>query len=59
MKASGTNGKTGDTFKQRPALFGNELKPINPEEVSIWGGSTLSKLSTCIMVLQILVLVFL
>ena len=41
MKASGTNGKTGDTFKQRPALFDNELKPINPEEVSIWGGSTL------------------
>ena len=41
MKASGTNSKTGDTFKQRPALFDNELKPINPEEVSIWGGSTL------------------
>jgi len=41
MKASGTNGKTGDTFKQRPALFDNELKPINPSDVSIWGGSTL------------------
>ena len=41
MKASGTNGKTGDNFKQRPALFDNELKPINPEETQIWGGSVL------------------
>jgi hypothetical protein len=41
MKASGTNSKTGDTFKQKPALFDNELKPINPEQVQIWGGSTL------------------
>lgn len=41
MKASGTNGKTGETFKQRPALFDSELKPINPEDTSIWGGSIL------------------
>jgi len=41
MKASGTNTKTGDSFKQRPALFDNELNPINPEEVNIWGGSIL------------------
>ena len=41
MKASGTNSKTGDTFKQRPAIFDNELKPIDPEQVQIWGGSTL------------------
>lgn len=41
MKASGTNSKTGDTFKQRPALFDNKLNPINPEEVNIWGGSIL------------------
>ena len=41
MKASGTNSKTGDTFKQRPALFDNELKPINPEDTQIWGGSVL------------------
>lgn len=40
MKASGTNGKTGDTFKQRPGLFDNELKPINPD-INIWGGSIL------------------
>ena len=40
MKASGTNGKTGDTFKQRPALFDNELKPISPD-ITIWGGSIL------------------
>jgi len=40
MKASGTNGKTGDTFKQRPGLFDNELKPINPD-ITIWGGSVL------------------
>ena len=39
MKASGTNSKTGESFKQRPALFDNELKPINPDEVTIWGGS--------------------
>ena len=38
--ASGTNGKTGDTFKQRPALFDNELKPISPD-ITIWGGSIL------------------
>lgn len=41
MKASGTNGKTGDSFKQRPALFDSNLNPINPEQVSIWGGSVL------------------
>jgi len=41
MKASGTNGKTGETFKQRPALFDSELKPINPEDTNIWGGSIL------------------
>ena len=41
MKASGTNTKTGDSFKQRPALFDNQLNPINPEEVNIWGGSIL------------------
>ena len=41
MKASGTNMKTGETFKQRPALFDSELKPINPEDTSIWGGSIL------------------
>jgi len=41
MKASGTNKKTGDSFKQRPALFDSELKPINPEETLIWGGSKL------------------
>jgi hypothetical protein len=41
MKASGTNSKTGESFKQRPALFDNELKPINPDEVTIWGGSVL------------------
>ena len=40
MKASGTNGKTGDTFKQRPGLFDNELKPISPD-ITIWGGSIL------------------
>jgi hypothetical protein len=41
MKASGTNTKTGDSFKQRPALFDNKLNPINPEDVNIWGGSIL------------------
>jgi hypothetical protein len=40
MKASGTNAKTGDTFKQRPAIFDNELKPMSPD-ISIWGGSVL------------------
>jgi|TARA_B100000959_G_scaffold278934_1_gene338217 hypothetical protein len=40
MKASGTNGKTGETFKQKPALFDNELKPIS-SDISIWGGSLL------------------
>jgi len=40
MVASGTNSKTGDTFKQRPGLFDNELKPISPE-INIWGGSIL------------------
>jgi len=38
MKASGKNQKTGDSFKQRPALFDNECNPINPD-TTIWGGS--------------------
>lgn len=41
MKASGTNAKTGESFKQRPSLFDNELNPINPSDVTIWGGSIL------------------
>jgi len=41
MKASGTNAKTGESYKQRPALFDSELKPINPEDTNIWGGSIL------------------
>ena len=40
MKAHGRNNKTNETFSQKPALFDNELKPLDPE-LQIWGGSNL------------------
>jgi|TARA_B100001964_G_scaffold146318_1_gene161119 hypothetical protein len=40
MKAKGQNSRTGDAFTQRPAIFDNELKMLNPE-ITVWGGSTL------------------
>ena len=40
MKAKGTNSRTGEAFTQRPAIFDNELKPLN-KDIIVWGGSTL------------------
>lgn len=40
MKAKGFNKTNGEAFTQRPALFDNELKPLDPD-LQIWGGSNL------------------
>ena len=40
MKAKGFNKKNGEAFTQKPALFDNELKPLDPD-LQIWGGSNL------------------
>ena len=40
MKAKGTNSRTGEAFTQRPAIFDNDLKPLN-KDLIVWGGSTL------------------
>jgi len=40
MKAKGFNKANGEAFTQKPALFDNELKPLDPD-LQIWGGSNL------------------